>query len=67
MQSATNTSATRVMAGKNNMIPSNRMVFTQGSSNTVDQSQQNLTDIIQKREISSTYIKRILDNQAVMK
>jgi len=38
MQSATNTSATRVMAGKNNMIPSNRMVFTQGSSNTVDQS-----------------------------
>jgi hypothetical protein len=42
------------------------MVFPQGTT-TVDHSQQNLTDIIQKREISSTYIKRILDNQAVLK
>ena len=28
---------------------------------------QNLTDMIQKREISSTYIKRILDNQQMIK
>ncbi len=62
--SGANTSATRIIAKGN--IPSNRMVFTAGG-NTVDQSQQNLTDIIQKREISSTYIKRILDNQAVLK
>lgn len=59
-----NTSATRIIAKGN--IPSNRMAYTAGGS-TVDQSQQNLTDIIQKREISSTYIKRILDNQAVLK
>ena len=30
-------------------------------------SQQQLTDILQKREISSTYIKRILDNQQLAK
>jgi hypothetical protein len=28
---------------------------------------QNITDMIQKREISSTYIKRILDNQQMIK
>ncbi len=65
LHSTTNTSATRIQGGKQ-QSQTNRMVFPQGTT-TVDHSQQNLTDIIQKREISSTYIKRILDNQAVLK
>lgn len=59
-----NSVANRMIGSVKGAIPTNRMVFTQGTSGiaTVDQSQQNLTDMIQKREISSTYIKRILDN-----